>query len=120
MNLSGVCLAGLSVLWALGLKAETAGTFDWRDGKPFVLSGKRICGTKDGLVAPADRPCDLRYEIVAKGPGKLGVRFERHIDGKILPAYGSGTDFVLSGREKTCTAEHTVPAGAWDALVLTG
>lgn len=120
MVLRGVCLVGLSVLWTLGVKAEIAGTFDWRDVKPFVLSGKAVCETKEGLVAPADRPCDLHYEIVAKGPGKLSVRFERHIDGKVLPAYGSGADFVLSGREKTCTAEHTVPAGAWDALVLSG
>ena len=120
MNLSGVCLAGLSFALAFGLKAETAGTFDWRDGKPFVLSGTMVCETRDGLVAPADRPGDFRYEIVAKGPGKLSVRFERHVDGKVLPVYGAGANFVLSGREKTCTAEHTVPAGAWDALVLTG
>ena len=79
-----------------------------------------VCRTKDGLVASVNSPCDLRYDIVAKGPGKLSVRFERHIDGKVFPAYGSGADFVLSGQEKTCTAEHTVPAGAWDALVLTG
>ena len=76
--------------------------------------------SKERLVASTDLPGDFRCEIVAKGPGKLCVRFERHVDGKVIPVYGAGANFVLSGREKTCTAEHTVPAGAWDALVLTG
>ena len=48
-----VCLAGLSVLWALGLKAETAGTFDWRDGKPSSFQGRRSAGRRTGDTGKA-------------------------------------------------------------------
>lgn len=89
-------LSGLAFLLVLGLEARPGDSDSW------------------------EGPCNVRYDIVARGPGRMNVRFERRVAGSAIPVYGAGANFVLSDREKTCTGEHTVPAGARDTLVLTG
>ena len=118
---------GKPVAWALtGAKSKTVPE---GKGHAVVLHGALFQTMAHGALGQSQEPRKLRYEFLAKGPGKVNVGFYRYVDTpnrkakhgydrKFIPEGGKGGTYTLTDKPSLFSGEYTVPAGEWNSIVL--
>ena len=98
-------------------------------GNAVVLKGAIYQLMAHGALGQKPFPRRLRYEFLAKGPGKASVSFYRYTDTpnpkakygydrKFNPEGGKGGTFELTDKPRLCSGEYEVPAGEWNAIAI--
>jgi hypothetical protein len=98
-------------------------------GNFVELNGRLYQTMAHGELRQGAEPRKLRYEFLAKGPGKVDVYFYRYIDTpnpkakhgyerKFNPDAGKGGTFALVDKPRLYAGEYEVPAGEWNSIAF--
>ena len=98
-------------------------------GNAVVLNGRLYQTMAHDELGQRPEPRKMRYEFLAKGPGKINVFFCRYIDTanpkakhgydrKFNPDAGKGGTFTLTDKPQLYSGEYEIPAGEWNSIAL--